>query len=279
MSGLLQLPYPEPRQRDLTAEAARQVAVTAADHGYRSSACWHVEPIGRCAVMQWTVVDDRGAEPLALLAHEVMRRLAAVRVLAEAIQLATGGAGDPGRLAERLAAEVAGLEGLGRQLLDGGRGERREDPVDVLATAAQAAGTVRAARQARVALEGAGPLWVATNAVLLRQALENLIENAHRHGGGGPIEVVVRRAPGNAVEVLVMDRGPGMGKAARRRDGHGVGLALVRRFVEETGTRMWTASRAGGGTVVRLELPAERRGVGGSHANVLAAAETEREAG
>jgi two-component system OmpR family sensor kinase len=228
--------------------------------------------------MQWTD-DDRGAEPLALLAHEVMRRLAAVRVLTEAIQLTTGNSGDPRPLAERLAAEVADLERLGRQVLDGGRREQRAHGVDVLATAAQAAGTVRAARQARVVLDGAGPLWARTDPVLLRQALENLIENAHCHGGGAPVEVVVRRAPGNGVEVLVLDRGPGMGKAARRRDGHGLGLALVRRFVEETGTGMWTANRAGGGTVVRLELPPDRRVVGAPRANGLAAAETEREAG
>jgi len=228
--------------------------------------------------MQWND-DDHGAEPLALLAHEVMRRLAAVRVLTEAIQLTAGRGDDPRPLAERLAGEVGDLEQLGRHVLDAHRQERRDDAADVLAVAAQAAETVRAGARDSVRLEGAGPLWARTNGVLLRQALENLIENAHRHGGGTPVEVVVRRSPGGGVEVLVMDRGPGMGKAGLRRDSNGLGLALVRRFVEETGTGMLTASRAGGGTVVRLELPAAGRQAVGSRANALATAESEREAG
>ncbi|HEV8653221.1 MAG TPA: HAMP domain-containing sensor histidine kinase [Actinomycetes bacterium] len=226
--------------------------------------------------MHWND-DDHAVEPLALLAHEVMRRLAAVRVLTEAIQLTAGRGDDPRPLAERLAGEVGDLEQLGRHVLDAHRQERRDD-ADVLAIAAQAAETVRAGAPAVVRVEGAGPLWARTNAVLLRQALENLIENAHRHGGGTPVEVVVRRSSGG-VEVLVMDRGPGMGKAGLRRDGNGLGLALVRRFVEETGSGMLTASRAGGGTVVRLELPAAGRQAVGSRANALATAESEREAG
>jgi signal transduction histidine kinase len=222
--------------------------------------------------------DDRGAEALALLAHEVMRRLAAVRVLTEAIDLTADRGHDPRPLTERLAGEVGGLERLGRHLLDSHRRARRAD-ADVLATAAEAAETVRVGAQANVRLDGVGPLWARTDAVLLRQALENLIENAHRHGDGTPVEVVVRRLSGNGIEVLVMDRGPGMGKAGRRRDSHGLGLALVRRFVEETGSSMLTASRAGGGTVVRLELPAAGRQAVGSRANALATADSELEAG
>jgi signal transduction histidine kinase len=224
--------------------------------------------------------DDRGAEALALLAHEVMRRLAAVRVLTEAIDLTADRGHDPRPLTERLAGEVGGLERLGRHLLDSHRRARRADAdADVLATAAKAAETVRAGAQADVRLHGVGPLRARADAVLLRQALENLIENAHRHGGGTPVEVVVRRLSGNGIEVLVMDRGPGMGKAGRRRDSHGLGLALVRRFVEETGSSMLTASRAGGGTVVRLELPAGGRQAVGSRANALATADSELEAG
>jgi signal transduction histidine kinase len=39
------------------------------------------------------------------------------------------------------------------------------------------------------------------------------------------------------------------------RAGHGIGLFLVRRFLDAAGGRSWPAERQGGGTVVGLSLP------------------------
>jgi two-component system sensor histidine kinase KdpD len=96
---------------------------------------------------------------------------------------------------------------------------------------------------------------------MLRQALENLMDNAATCGAGHPVEVVVRlavtrRLPG--VEVLVADRGPGLGRAsASRRAGQGVGLPLVRKYAQESSGRLWSDNRDGGGTVFGLWLPIE----------------------
>jgi hypothetical protein len=56
----------------------------------------------------------------------------------------------------------------------------------------------------------------------------------------------------------VADRGPGLALAAPRRaePGHGLGLVLVRRVVASFAGRAWAESRAGGGAVFGVRLPA-----------------------
>jgi hypothetical protein len=52
------------------------------------------------------------------------------------------------------------------------------------------------------------------------------------------------------------DRGPeGLPTASGVRAGHGIGLFLVRRFLDAAGGRSGPAERQGGGTVVGLSLP------------------------
>ena len=51
---------------------------------------------------------------------------------------------------------------------------------------------------------------------LLERVLANLLENAVRHGGGGPVEVVARTGELDA-HVKVVDHGPGVPAAQRER--------------------------------------------------------------
>jgi sensor histidine kinase regulating citrate/malate metabolism len=68
---------------------------------------------------------------------------------------------------------------------------------------------------------------------------------------------VARLLPG--IEVLVADRGPRLGRSsASRRSGGGVGLQLVREFVQEAGGRLWSRDREGGGALFGIWLPAGR---------------------
>jgi signal transduction histidine kinase len=88
---------------------------------------------------------------------------------------------------------------------------------------------------------------------MLRQAIENLIDNAAAYGGPDGIQVDVRPDPAaGQVEVVVADRGEGGRQAP---GGHGIGLFVVRRFVDEAGGRSFIAPREGGGTLVGLRLP------------------------
>jgi two-component system sensor histidine kinase KdpD len=114
---------------------------------------------------------------------------------------------------------------------------------------------------------------VPMDAVLIRQVLVNLLENALRHApGDSPLEIEALPGAG-VVTVEVRDRGPGIGSddaehlfdrfergsAADRRDGGvGLGLTICREIVRAHGGRISIENREGGGALVRFILPLEQ---------------------
>jgi signal transduction histidine kinase len=188
-----------------------------------------------------------------MLAHELRRRMAAVRVAGEAVTMLRGKGLDPSAMLELLLAEVADLDQLAGEVLGDRRAGTGPTP-EVGATVQAAARTVAVARGATVRVKAGAEAEVEASPAMLRQAVENLIDNAAAHGGPGGVEVDIRAAPAaGQVEVVVADRGQGSGEAAPR--GHGIGLFVVRRFLEEAGGEAWVAPREGGGTLVGLRLP------------------------
>jgi signal transduction histidine kinase len=120
---------------------------------------------------------------------------------------------------------------------------------------------------------------VQANPVLLVWALENIVKNAidALAGRGGRISIIAtsrdlprRRTQQNSqVHILIADNGPGIAPTVRDRifepgvstktSGWGVGLSLSRRIVEELHQgRITVETRAGGGTVFHVVLPAVR---------------------
>lgn len=117
---------------------------------------------------------------------------------------------------------------------------------------------------------------VSGDAELLYAVAVNLLGNGlkfSRKGVSPRLEVRARRC-GDAWRVLVSDEGVGVapgqaqsvflpyvrlddGEAGHRVDGHGVGLATVRRIVEAHGGTVGLESRPQGGTTVWFELPAD----------------------
>ena len=192
-----------------------------------------------------------------MLAHELRRRTAAVRVAGEAIAMLRGQGLDTAPMLDLLLAEVADLDQLAGELLGDRRSEPTEAvpepaPPDVAATVQAAARTVAVARGATVRVQAGVQAEVEASPTMLRQAIENLIDNAAAHGGPAGVEVDVRADPAaGQVEVVVADRGA----AADVPSGHGIGLFVVRRFLDEAGGRSWVAPREGGGTLVGLRLP------------------------
>jgi signal transduction histidine kinase len=188
-----------------------------------------------------------------MLAHELRRRMAAVRVAGEAIAMLRDKGHDTSAMLELLLAEVGDLDELAGEVLGDSRAAPAEAAPDVAAAAQAAARTVAVARGATVRVQAGARAQVEASPAMLRQAIENLIDNAAAHGGPGPVEVDVRADPaGGQVEVVVADQG-GSGREAD--DGHGIGLFVVRRFLDEAGGQSWMAPREGGGTRVGLRLP------------------------
>lgn len=115
--------------------------------------------------------------------------------------------------------------------------------------------------------EPAGDVTAPHDPTLLRWAVENVCKNAaDAIDGSGRIDINVGQKDGRAV-IDIADTGKGMTPATRRhvfdagfttkKRGWGIGLALVKRIVEEYHHgRVWVAeSRPGVGTRFRITLP------------------------
>jgi signal transduction histidine kinase len=109
----------------------------------------------------------------------------------------------------------------------------------------------------------------------LRQIILNLLNNAKEAAGTeGTIEVSLSQADGS-VRIVVADDGPGIPDANRERIfepffttkelGTGLGLPLVKRFVEEAGGTVVCHSEPGHGARFRIELPKCSAGVRPEH--------------
>jgi two-component system sensor histidine kinase KdpD len=108
------------------------------------------------------------------------------------------------------------------------------------------------------------------DSVMLERAVENVLENALRHG---PIdrEIRVTGAYSNdSVELRVIDHGTGVAPGDRERmfeefvqlegarvPGVGLGLAITRAFVDSNGGSVCCEETPGGGATLVLTLPAQ----------------------
>jgi signal transduction histidine kinase len=104
----------------------------------------------------------------------------------------------------------------------------------------------------------------------IQQVLINLLDNAVKYGGEGPVSVRVESA--NSVErILVADSGPGIPFAEQQRifekfyrsgaeltrthGGTGLGLYISRELVRRMGGRLDVRSSPGAGATFVVELP------------------------
>lgn len=106
----------------------------------------------------------------------------------------------------------------------------------------------------------------------LRRILANLIDNAARYGDDQAIDIEYQRT-GDRLQILVMDRGPGIPETERdavfrpfhrlepsrsqRTGGSGLGLAIVRQLAAANDWPVTLSARPGGGTIASVTLPLE----------------------
>jgi signal transduction histidine kinase len=148
------------------------------------------------------------------------------------------------------------------------------DTVDVHPMLSAVLGLVRErVRERKLGLEFDCPLdigWMVADERRLKQVLFNLVGNAVKFTPvGGRVTVTALRRP-DELAFTVADSGPGIPEEEQARvfdsfvhgrqpgaaqGGAGLGLALVKRFVELHGGRIELASKPGEGTTVTVRLP------------------------
>lgn len=199
---------------------------------------------------------------LANCSHELRTPLARIGMAASLL----GDKADP-KTRDQLRADVAELDQLIDQILlasrlEGLPGLERNEPVDLLALAAEEA--------AHYDFEASGaPVTVQGDRLLLRRAIRNLLDNARRYAGDGAVEISVVNDRGRAV-LDVRDHGPGVPEGEREKifepfyrlpatresgRGSGLGLALVRQIALRHGGNTVCLPAEGGGSRFRIDLP------------------------
>jgi len=157
--------------------------------------------------------------------------------------------------------------------VEAGRMEFTIDEVEVEEVARdvmEGAAPLFAAGGNRAILSATPSLWVRADEKRLRQCLLNLVSNAAKFTRDGSIELTVVAA-GDRVHVTVRDTGIGIGPEHLdtlfdpftqasdaihpAQGGTGLGLALVKEFIERMDGRVGVSSRPGEGSAFTLDLP------------------------
>jgi signal transduction histidine kinase len=223
-------------------------------------------------------------ELLANVSHELRTPLSRIRV---ALDLANEG--DATLARESLADIAEDLNELERLVSDvltaarldltegqtpGATPPLRRELVEAQLLVDKAAARFRSARQQHrleVKVDGTLPLLEA-DPVLLRRAIDNLLDNAGKYSEPGSTVRLLARATAEGLQVDVADEGMGIDASdmphlftpffrsdrsrARKTGGVGLGLALARRIVMAHGGSLTLESQPGVGTTAHITLPA-----------------------
>ncbi len=109
----------------------------------------------------------------------------------------------------------------------------------------------------------------------LSQVLRNLLDNAlHYTPESGQIKVKIAQTPDRQLLFSISDTGPGIpdkdlpyiferfyradASRSQATGGSGIGLAIVKQFVEAQGGKVWATSQAGKGSIFYFTLPAAK---------------------
>lgn len=206
----------------------------------------------------------------AVLAHEIRNPLQALRFQLHSLRKNST---DPTRVtgtAQTIDSELLRIQQLVTDYLEHEKAvSMRVQSVD-LAGAARALKTVmeellRSTDTQLNIIHPEAPVSVACDPHALRQVLMNLVLNAQQAmGASGSITIRIGRDDSFGT-IDVTDTGPGIPQEMRarlfkpfqtsKREGHGIGLALVKRFVDNFGGSVTVDSEMGKGTTFHLKLP------------------------
>jgi len=225
-------------------------------------------------------------------AHELRTPVTAIRSRAEVAMQRPRSADEYARALTAIEAESARLGRIVEDLLTLARADARERPVepkrlfldDVALDAADAARAMADRKGVQVDVGDFQEAPVLGDAVLLRQLVMILLDNAIKFTpAGGRVRVDVQRS-GPAVSLVVSDTGIGIsdeqlphiferfyrGDPSRTResggqsDGAGLGLSIARWIVDEHNGSIAVDSRASDGTRIAVTVPADANGLSSS---------------
>jgi two-component system, OmpR family, sensor kinase len=223
-------------------------------------------------------------ELIANVAHEFRTPLSRIRV---ALDLAADGDAEVARSSlTEIAEDLGELERLVEDVLassrmdlaantaSGGSPTLHSGPVELISLLRTSTDRLRHRfpdRLVEMMLEEPLPL-VQGDPVLLRRAIDNLLDNARRYSPASAPVLLHAAALGPKVMIVVKDRGEGIApddlarlftpffradpSRARRTGGVGLGLTLSRRIVEAHGGTLVAESTLGKGTTMTITLPA-----------------------
>lgn len=197
---------------------------------------------------------------LAAVAHDLRTPLTGLRLRAEFA---------PTPQAARMVADIERMDTMIEQVLDYARGELQPLQMRPLDLAALLEECVQAAllRGVEISMQGPDSLPWHGDALLLRRAFDNLIDNADRYAGAVELRLAVVE---RGVQLEVMDRGPGIAEGDRVRllqpfqrsersrsrttGGAGLGLAVAANVARRHAGELQLLHREGGGLVACLLL-------------------------
>ncbi|MEZ4336802.1 MAG: ATP-binding protein [Sandaracinaceae bacterium] len=202
----------------------------------------------------------------AVLAHEIRNPLASLKGHAQLLQevLPEGKAAEK---ADRVVLEAKRLETLTNNLLDFVRtGQPRRQTIDPREVVRMACAEIGEEDRFTLHADGA-PEAFPLDPNAMTRALSNIMRNAAQ-ASDGPIDVTLKSV-GDALEIEVRDRGPGIPEEllerifeafeTTRTRGTGLGLSVARRVVEGHGGTIGASNHPEGGAVMTLRVP---RGAG-----------------
>ena len=211
------------------------------------------------------VADQERALMLAGVSHDLRTPLTKLRL---GVEIAGPQVDAP--LAASMARSIDEMDGIVGQFLQFARSGEAEAPTTAsLNDLAQAVAEAQADHGRALVLELGALPDVPVRPQALRRALDNLVENAWRHGA--PPVVLRTGADATQVWLEVQDQGPGIapaeldrirqpfargdGAARSGAPGAGLGLAIVERVARSHGGRLELHSAPGEGLRARLVLP------------------------
>lgn len=203
------------------------------------------------------------------LAHEIRNPLGSIAGSIELLGSSPGLSDEDRRLCEIVQREAARLNDLVGDMLELAK-PRAPAPVEVEAVGLAKDVVVLASQSGRgsdvsVTYEGPDELRVVADAAQVRQLLWNLVRNAvQASSAGDEVRVRLGREDGGAV-LEVSDHGPGIPEEAKqqlfdaffttRSHGTGVGLAVVKRIVDDHGWNIRVSSTDGRGATFSVLIP------------------------